>query len=207
MYPFGTNNRSMDIGKHLSDIKAAKDGVYSFENTFVELDAQSEISVADGVQFLFNNSWMKRDPFPSVLVMRNGARLAVKSNFKIFSGAKIFINQNATLVLGSGYINSHFSLHCFSRIEIGEDVAIADNVTIRDSDNHIVTSRPDYEITKPVFIGNRVWIGMNATILKGVRIGDGAIVAAGAVVTRDVPSGCLAAGVPAVVIKENVTWE
>jgi acetyltransferase-like isoleucine patch superfamily enzyme len=47
---------------------------------------------------------------------------------------------------------------------------------------------------------------MNATILKGVRIGDGAVIAAGSVVTKDVPSHCLAAGVPAKVIKEHVSW-
>ncbi len=62
-------------------------------------------------------------------------------------------------------------------------------------------------MTKLVRIGNHVWIGMNVLILKGVTINDGAIIAAGSVVTRDVPANCLAAGVPAYVIKENVTWE
>lgn len=61
--------------------------------------------------------------------------------------------------------------------------------------------------TKPVCIGNHVWIGQRAMILKGVSIGDGAIIAAGAVVTRDVPAGCLAAGVPAKVIRKNVEWK
>ena len=62
-------------------------------------------------------------------------------------------------------------------------------------------------MTQPISIGNHVWIGINVTILKGVKIGDGAIIAAGAVVTRDVPERCLAAGVPARVIKNNVSWE
>ena len=55
---------------------------------------------------------------------------------------------------------------------------------------------------KPVKIGNKVWIGAHATILPGVTIGDGAVVAAGAVVTKDVPSNVVVAGVPAKVIKE-----
>jgi len=62
-------------------------------------------------------------------------------------------------------------------------------------------------MTQPISIGNHVWIGINATILKGVTIGDGAIIAAGAVVTRDIPASCMAAGVPASVIKNNISWE
>lgn len=58
-----------------------------------------------------------------------------------------------------------------------------------------------------VRIGDKVWIATNAMILPGVTIGDGAIVAAGAVVTKDVPPRCMVAGVPAKVIKENVEWK
>ena len=50
-------------------------------------------------------------------------------------------------------------------------------------------------------------IGFGAVILKGVTIGDGAVIAAGAVVTQDVPSRCLAAGVPARVVREDITWK
>jgi acetyltransferase-like isoleucine patch superfamily enzyme len=197
----------MDISKHLERIRKSKNNVYKFNNAIIELEETGDIVLKENVQFLFNCSWLKKDPFTSVMVVRNGAKLMVNNNFKIFSGAKIFINKNASVILGSGYINNYLTLHCFERIEIGDDVAIADNVTIRDSDNHTVTSNTNYAMTKPVYIGNHVWIGMNAMILKGVTIGDGAIIAAGSVVTRDVPSKCLAAGVPAKVIKENVAWE
>lgn len=60
---------------------------------------------------------------------------------------------------------------------------------------------------KPVFIGKHVLIGCNSLTMKGVTIGDGAIIGAGSVVTKDVPSGCLAAGNPAKIIKESVTWK
>ncbi len=197
----------MDISKHLEKIKKAKNNVYSYRNAIIELEEKGELILEKDIQFLFNCSWLRKDPFPSVLLVRNDARLHVKGNLKIFSGAKIFINKNASLIMGSGYINNHLTLHCFERIEIGEDVAIADNVTIRDSDNHSVTSNPDYVMTKPIHIGNHVWIGMNVTILKGVTIGNGAIIAAGSVVTRNVPGRCLAGGVPARVIKKDVQWE
>jgi acetyltransferase-like isoleucine patch superfamily enzyme len=56
----------------------------------------------------------------------------------------------------------------------------------------------------PVIIGNNVWIGDKATILSDVKIGDGAIIAANAVVTKDVPAYSMAAGIPAQVIKTNI---
>ena len=62
-------------------------------------------------------------------------------------------------------------------------------------------------MSSPIKIGNHVWIGMDAKILSGVTIGDGAIIAAGAVVTKDVPAYSLAAGCPAKVVRENVVWE
>jgi acetyltransferase-like isoleucine patch superfamily enzyme len=118
----------------------------------------------------------------------------------------VYVNRNAILSLGSGYINHNLNLSCFNKIEIGEGVAISENVTIRDSDNHeiIGANKP---MTQPVIIGNHVWIGMNVTILKGVIIGDGAIIAAGSVVNKNVPSKTLVGGVPAIGIKNNVVWK
>ena len=66
------------------------------------------------------------------------------------------------------------------------------------------TARKNWDTVKkaPIRIGNDVWIGMRSIILKGVTIGDGAVIAAGSVVTRDVPAGTLYGGNPARFIKE-----
>lgn len=56
-------------------------------------------------------------------------------------------------------------------------------------------------------MGNHVWIGTRVTLLPGVTVGDGAVIAAGAVVTKDVPAGALVGGVPAKVLKEHVEWK
>ena len=55
---------------------------------------------------------------------------------------------------------------------------------------------------EPIYIEDKAWLGSNVTILPGIRIGEGAIVAAGAVVTKDVPAGSVVGGVPAKVIKK-----
>jgi acetyltransferase-like isoleucine patch superfamily enzyme len=142
--------------------------------------------------------------FPSQFVVRRGARLELDGRISIYTGCCIWINRDAVLKLGSGYINNDLRISCFQRIEIGHDVAISENLTIRDSDNHSVGAKGAH--SAPVRIGNNVWIGMNVTILKGVTVGDGAVIAAGAVVNRDVPANSLVAGVPARVKKTNVTW-
>ncbi|MBW7869304.1 MAG: acyltransferase [Brumimicrobium sp.] len=128
-------------------------------------------------------------------------------NFRIYSPTRIVVNENARLILGSGFINNYVNINCVEKIEIGYNVAISENVVIRDSDNHKIISEVANNITKPIKIGNNVWIGMNSIILKGVTIGDGAVIAAGSVVTKDVPSYTLVGGVPAKIIKENIQWE
>jgi len=141
-----------------------------------------------------------------MLTLEKNARLQVNGDFRIFSGSRVLVWINSTLILGSGYINNNLILSCYDRIEIGHDVAISENVCIRDSDNHDILNSA-HEKTKPVKIGNHVWIGTNVIVLKGVTIGDGAVIAAGSVVNKDIPAGCLAGGVPARVLKELVEWK
>lgn len=168
------------------------------------LSGHSDINVRRG-RFTFNAKWDKCDPFHSMLVMAEDSHLIVENSFDIYSGAKVYVNKGATLRLGSGFINHNLNLSCFKSISIGKGVVISENVTFRDSDDHSIVSsqRP---MTQPIIVGDHVWIGMNATILKGVRIGNGAIIAAGAVVTRDVPDNAMAGGVPARIIKTDVSW-
>lgn len=176
------------------------------DNAYVQVHEEGQLIVKPGVGFDFHASWLLNDPSPSTLAIARGATLEVLGDFKIFSGASVYVNKEATLKLGSGYSNNHLTLHCYAGIDIGEDVAIAEQVVIRDSDNHFISSEPPCPMCAPIRIGNHVWVGVRATILKGVTIGDGAIIAAGAVVTHDVPPHCLAAGVPARVVREGVSW-
>ncbi len=141
----------------------------------------------------------------SILRMDKGSVLQVMGNFSFYYGADIILFQGATLVLGRGsYINSDCKIRCRKEIRIGNKCAISHDFTVMDSDFHKINGK---SISSPVIIGDHVWIGTRVTVLKGVTIGEGSIIAAGSVVTKNIPPECMAAGVPAKVIKENVEWE
>ena len=113
-------------------------------------------------------------------------------------------DRDAELTIGDGtFVNHRTELVAHERVTIGRDCLIAWDVLVLDSDSHSVDGAPH---TAPVRIGDRVWIGCRATVLKGVTVGDGAVVAAGSVVVSDVPARSLVAGNPARVVREDVTW-
>lgn len=142
----------------------------------------------------------------TTLRMDEDARLHIVGDFNLTYGDDVIVFRGGVLKLGSGYFNSNTKIRCHHLIEIGRDVAISHDVTIMDSDAHEIVSSV-HTRTAPIHIGNHVWIGTRATILKGVDIGEGAIIAAGAVVTHDVPPHSIVGGVPAKVIAENVKWK
>jgi acetyltransferase-like isoleucine patch superfamily enzyme len=128
--------------------------------------------------------------------------------------ASLAADEQAMIEIGDDTYVANASLVCTERISIGARVMIAGGVTIADSDFHPIAPaarvadtvalspvgdrarRPPVE-ARPVTIEDDVWIGFNATILKGVRIGAGAVIAPGALVLRDVPAGSEVAGNPA----------
>ena len=104
-------------------------------------------------------------------------------------GRDVFINQNCTMYDLGG-------------IDIGDDVMIGPNVSLITSGHPLEPSqRRAFVIAKPIVIERNVWIAAGATIIGGVTIGENSVVAAGSVVTHDVPPNSLAGGNPARVIR------
>ncbi|HNF29019.1 MAG TPA: acyltransferase, partial [Chitinophagaceae bacterium] len=89
----------------------------------------------------------------------------------------------------------------------GSNCAISWNVQIMDTDIHtlVVNGQPK-ESTKKIKIGNNVWIGSNVIILKGAEIGNNVVIAAGSIVSGNIPDNVLIAGVPAKIVKEQISW-
>ena len=115
---------------------------------------------------------------------------------------EIAAGDGALLEIGeSTFINAGVSISASRHVRIGDACEIGPGVLIMDNDFHRagdLTLRPP---SRPVRIGNRVWIGARAIVLKGVTVGDDAIIAAGSVVTSDVPAHSVVGGVPAHVIR------
>lgn len=104
-------------------------------------------------------------------------------------GRNVFINQNCTMYDLGG-------------IDIADDVMIGPNVNLITSGHPIAPSQRRAGVTaSPIFIDRNVWIAANVTIIGGVTIGENSVVAAGSVVTKDVPANTLVGGNPATVIR------
>lgn len=123
-------------------------------------------------------------------------------------GAGCWLNAiGGTISIGDGCaFSGDATISAAASVTLGREVLAARGVHIGDHDHAWAdTTRPvirqGIANVAPVVIGDGAWLGHNATITAGVSIGRGAVVAAGAVVTRDVPNFSLAAGVPAVVIR------
>ena len=136
----------------------------------------------------------------------------VKLNGTLFCNKKAQISIGDYTVIRSGTV-----INADNAITIGKSCFISGDVLIYDNNGHPlsphlrakqienlhITPIENYEAENaPITIGNDVWIGIRAIILKGVTIGDGSVVAAGAVVTKDVPARTIVAGNPARVVKK-----
>lgn len=112
-------------------------------------------------------------------------------------GNNIIFDQNVLLVAAEA-----------TTITIGDDCLLANGVQIRTTDQHpIFNNTGEREnMSSDVIIGKHVWIGAGAMLCKGVTIGNGAVIGARAVVTKDVPPYSVAVGVPAKIVKSNICW-
>ncbi len=155
---------------------------------------------------LGRNAWIRR---PLLITGQGGIDLG--DQVEIWPMARIEAIECATgqgrIEIGAGTIIHPFvHLGAATRIKIGANCLFASHVYITDHDHD--WRDPSLPITKargllaaPVEIGNSVWLGERVMVLKGVRIGDGAVIGAGAVVTHDIPAHTVAVGSPARVVQ------
>lgn len=125
----------------------------------------------------------------------------VPATFRVFP--PFYTDFGKNISVGEGvFINAccHFQDH--GGVTIGDGCQIGHNVVFATLNHGIKPEERKHTIPAPIVLGKNVWVGSNSTILQGVTIGDNAIVAAGAVVTKDVPANTVVGGIPARAIKQ-----
>lgn len=140
----------------------------------------------------------------------------IVGDHSIVEGNVYFERSHASVSIGDRTFIGASSIFCATEIKIGNDVLISFGAAIADHDSHSIIfehrkqdvvnwydGKKDWTHVKsrPVMISDKVWIGMHAILLEGVTIGEGAVVGAGSVITKDVPAYVVVAGNPARVVR------
>lgn len=148
-------------------------------------------------------AWLRR-----IEISRNWCDITLEDQVALDQGVVIVTggppNRDKVRIGTGTYVNRYTIFDVHSHLHVGRDVMIGPHCYLTDADHGMepgssVKSQPMRH--KPVDVEDEVWIGARATILPGVRLGRGSVVGAGAVVTRDVPSMAIVAGVPARIIR------
>ena len=135
-----------------------------------------------------------------ILVFEGGATIGYGADIEVFPNAIIKIGDDVATNIGTTII-------CQERIEIGKTTKLGRHITIRDNNGMHYMNRQGYKNSRPVIIGDKVWLTESCTVMPGVKIGDGAIVGALSLVLKNVPAYSLASGHPAEVVDEDILWK
>ena len=147
----------------------------------------------------------------NIFIKGNNNILYIGDNCVVNNTSIILDNEGAEIRIGNKTSIAKAQIVSLEpyNIEIGEDCMLSYDIEIRNTDSHkIYDKNTNKRINEGngVSIGNHVWLGMRAIILKGVTIEDNSIVAGGSIVTKDVKVNTIVSGNPAKQIKENVYW-
>jgi acetyltransferase-like isoleucine patch superfamily enzyme len=159
--------------------------------------AKSKLSGAD--------SFGKRPVLMGRIVFQLGGRATFGERFGAdgrLAAVSFFVAEDASLSIGDdAFVMAGASIEAWHEIRIGNNTLVASHVAIIDDDRHYVEPG-SMKYKGPVVVGDNVWLGRNVAVMPGVTIGDGSVIGANSVVTRDIPPGVFAAGSPARVVRK-----
>lgn len=173
----------------------------------IEFHKSSDVSING--KFLLGYKKFKKSKLETRLLVESGAKLSIDGNFTLYYGADVEVLSGGELIIkgGNGGANINANIICSHRITIGEGVQMGRGVTIRDNNGGHFIARQGYKDKRPVIIGDRVWLCEGATIMSGVKIGNGAIVGAHSLVMSNVPANTIVSGNPAKLVDVDVLWK
>lgn len=187
--------------------------IYTMPSAVFDVHPSAKIDL--GMPIVFGNNPVRGMKLPTCLRMTANTTFRTHNGpltrygvgpYSLCYGAYIEIVNGGTLTIGQGASNVNLTIMCAKEITIGNGVRIGRNVSIRDYNGAHVIVNDSYVNHAPVHIEDHVWLCSGCTIMPGVTIGEGSVVATNAVVTKSVPPRSLVAGVPAKVIKSDIEW-
>ena len=179
-------------------VRKGKGYVLPYPNAVIDLGKGAQIILEDG-NFHINGNKPSGSQAEAFLKLKEDASLLIHHDLILNYNATIEIHKGATIEIGSAYINSNAVVLAAERITMGDGILISRDVLIYDADHHPILNEKGEQINlpRPVVIGNHVWIGLKCTLLRGSRIGDGAVIAANSLVGGKIKAGTMASGNPA----------
>lgn len=187
--------------------------IYTMPSAVFDIHPTAKIIIK--APLLYGNNPVKGMRMPTCLHMEANTTFELhdgpltrygKGAYNLRYGAYIEIVNGGKLSIGQGAANVGLTIMCAKEVTIGNGVRIGRNVSIRDWNGPHVIINDHYRNHAPVHIEDHVWLCTGCTIMPGVTVGEGSVVAANATVTKDVPPHSLVGGSPAKVLKENIEW-
>jgi tetrahydrodipicolinate N-acetyltransferase len=177
-----------------------------YRGTRLDLSRGSRICLAPGSRLLLGTN--RAGTAPTSVSLDFGAVFSVRGKVELTRGTRVLLTRGARLEIGpQTYVSPSSTITCTDHIRIGSKCAISWNTNILDGNGHdLIVGGVPRPKSRPVSIGDNVWIGTGVIVLSGVQIGSGAVVGAGSVVSSDVPARALVAGNPARIVREEVSW-
>lgn len=174
----------------------------SFQSSAVTFFGKGNVLyIEDGAQL--KNCTLRFRGSGSVIHIRASRRIT-QAKVTTYNDSVFYLGPNASFTSPARALPSERT-----HVIIGSDAMFSHRVTFRTADPHLVYSATTHKRLNPsrsIWVGDHVWVGEETLLLKGARVGSGAILGARSVVTKDVPSTASAAGVPAKVVGSDIFW-
>ena len=185
----------MNLEKYLAHVNAGKPLIGgSAEHLFMHEMLNEALRITHKINSEYHTPEEIQELFAELTNTEANPTLGLIPPFNTDFGKNIHVGENV-------FINSGCKMQDQGGIYIGDDVLIGHNACLLTLNHDLNPDKRADMHPEPIVIGNKAWLGSNVTVLPGVRIGEGAVVAAGAVVTKDVEANTVVGGVPARLIR------
>lgn len=198
------HNRCRKQGENNAIVFGYEQGFSRLQRTDITIEGHdNQIEIADRTQL----SQLR------ILVTGSQNQIIIGPDCRIAGGTLWIHADNAQLIIQAQTTIAEATIGIAEnggKITIGKDCMLSHGIDIRCGDSHAIVdleSGQQLNQASHIAIGHHVWLGMHSRILKDVTIADDSVIAAGSIVTKSIPSNSIAAGIPAKVKRQNITWQ